>query len=197
MAGKSEAAAALTDAERAVFDEIYRNHHKAILKYIRRRVFDRYKAEDYVSDVFVRLAGHISEFAAVPDEERLKLLYRYAGSIIAENERKLRSRNTVSFSDLADAGDDGGAADLIDSIDSGEDIEKDLIEKELVRTLMREIDRLEPKKRKAILMRYGREMKTADIAAELDMNHSTLRRMIQNTLSELRRKIEDNYGRKQ
>ena len=196
MADKSEAAAALTDAERAVFDEIYRNHHKAILKYIRRRVFDRYKAEDYVSDVFVRLAGHISEFAAVPDEERLKLLYRYAGSIIAENERKLRSRNTVSFSDLADAGDDSGD-DLVDSIDSGEDIEKDLIDRELVRALMREIDRLEPKKRKAILMRYGREMKTADIAAELDMNHSTLRRMIQNTLSELRRKIEDNYGRKQ
>ena len=196
MADKSEAAAALTDAERAVFDEIYRNHHKAILKYIRRRVFDRYKAEDYVSDVFVRLAGHISEFAAVPDEERLKLLYRYAGSIISENERKLRSRNTVSFSDLADAGDDGGD-DLVDSIDSGEDIEKDLIDRELVRALMREIDRLEPKKRKAILMRYGREMKTADIAAELDMNHSTLRRMIQNTLSELRRKIEDNYGKKQ
>ena len=196
MADKSEAAAALTDAERAVFDEIYRNHHKAILKYIRRRVFDRYKAEDYVSDVFVRLAGHISEFAAVPDEDRLKLLYRYAGSIIAENEMKLRSRNTVSFSDLADAGDDGGD-DLVDSIDSGEDIEKDLIDRELVKALMREIDRLEPKKRKAILMRYGREMKTADIAAELDMNHSTLRRMIQNTLSELRRKIEDNYGRKQ
>ena len=184
----------LTAEEKAVFDDIYGKHYKTIFKYIKRRVGDRYKAEDYASDTFVRLAAHIGEFSALSDEDRLKLLYSYAGSVVVENERKLASRNTLSFSDLAGDGDDGGASDLFDSIDSGEDIETDLIDRELVRKLTREIDRLEPKKRKAILMRYGLEMKTADIAAEMEMNHSTLRRMLQNTLSELRRKMEDNDG---
>ena len=66
----------------------------------------------------------------------------------------------------------------------------ELLDKELTKALMREISRLEPKKRQAIIMRYGREMKTADIAVSMNMNHSTLRRMLQSALAELRKKLE-------
>ena len=186
MTGDAKNPRAMTDDERTAFDELYSSCYSAVLSHIRRRIGGG-DAEDCASDTFMRASRHMDEFMRLRPEERLKLLYSYANSVCAEYRRKSARRNTVTFTD-AEA--DGGTS-LAEDIPDGGDVQTELVDREMKTALVREIKRLDPVKRRAILLRYAKGMKSDEIAAEMNMNPSTLRSLMQRTLAELREKLED------
>ncbi|MCR5262672.1 MAG: sigma-70 family RNA polymerase sigma factor [Clostridiales bacterium] len=177
----------LSDDERRAVEDIYKKYRKNVYEFFRRRVFLSHKAEELTSETFARVSENITRFMIIPEDERIKLLYGYAEKVFLMQSRTNASRKTDNFSDIEADGADG---DVEQNIVSEEDVFEAAVKSEIVAAVKKEIDRLPPLKRKVMIMMYYEEMKTDDIARELDMDPSTLRSMISNTYKYLRKKLE-------
>ncbi len=181
----------LSESELVLYEEIYTLYFHAVYKHILRKVINEDRADDYTSDTFLRVAGHIKEFEKADRENRLRLLYAYANSVIVENMRKEAGRKTVNFTDMDYENEDGETVSFEENINAAIDIQNVIADKAFIEAIKSEIQSLSPKRKKVFLMRYVECMKTEEIAKKLGMNPSTLRTLLQKTLIELRKKLED------
>jgi RNA polymerase sigma-70 factor (ECF subfamily) len=81
--------------DRAAFGILYDRYYAHIARYCLRRLFDRTRAEDVVSDVFLQAASHICEFPGRTATDFRRWLFRIATNAVNAHVRQSRRRHEL------------------------------------------------------------------------------------------------------
>src|SRR5258708_5043481 len=81
--------------DRTAFSLLYDRYYPSVARYCRRRLFDRTIAEDVVSEVFLKVASHIREFAGRTEADFRRWLYRIATNAVSAHLRQSLRRQEL------------------------------------------------------------------------------------------------------
>ncbi len=157
------------------FHEAYKLHADALFRFSFFKLSDREKAKDIVQDTFVRYWEYV---AADGQVENVKaFLYRIANNAIIDNYRK---KKEISLDILQDDGFDPADTEnhrrMIRSLDSKRALEL--------------VNKLNPKEREVILLRYVEGLSVKEIAEVLEDRENTISVKIHRALKELQEMFE-------
>ena len=164
--------------ERKPFEAVYRENYKPIYNYIFMQLLHRQEAEDIVSDVFMK-AYDAYVFYDPSSASEKTWLFRIAKNRLIDHYRRraVRPVDTVEDEVLEAVPTDGG--------------EFDAIEDDTNRIVYSVLSRLRPEEREILLMRYIREMKNPEIAAELGIAEKAASERIRRALAKCRKIMEE------
>jgi RNA polymerase sigma-70 factor (ECF subfamily) len=153
------------------FVQLYHSHYDAVFRYCVHRLFERSKAEDVTSEVFLKVIENINGFKG--NEKQFRCwLYRIATNTINNHLRKTARRNRL----LKFAREHSNRRDA-DCVVPGEKL-----------TLLREaVFTLKPRYQTIITLRFFENMKLTEIAEVLGSSPGTVRSQLTRALAKLRK----------
>ncbi|MCP4611051.1 MAG: sigma-70 family RNA polymerase sigma factor [Planctomycetes bacterium] len=153
------------------FVQLYRSHYDAVFRYCLHRLFERAKAEDVTSEVFLKVIENIHGFKG--NEKQFRCwLYRIATNAINNHLRKTARRNRLLR--FAHEQSDSKNADYKEPADK--------------LTLLREaVFTLKPRYQTIITLRFFENMKLTEIAEVLGSGPGTVRSQLTRALAKLRK----------
>jgi len=162
------------------FVQLYRSHYDAIFRYCVHRLFEKAKAEDVTSDVFLKVIENINSFKGSEKQFRC-WLYRIATNAVNNHLRKTARRNRLlkfahERSNLRDA-------------DCEDPSDKLALLKEAVFTL-------KPRYQTIITLRFFENLKLTEIAEVLGSSPGTVRSQLTRALAKLRKVLGAEFARK-
>jgi RNA polymerase sigma-70 factor (ECF subfamily) len=153
------------------FVRLYRSHYDAVFRYCAHRLFERAKAEDVTSEVFLKVVENIHGFKG--DEKQFRCwLYRIATNAVNNHLRKTARRNRLLKAACEQV--DGQVADC------EEPHEKLALLREAVFTL-------KPRYQTIITLRFFENLKLMEIAEVLGSSPGTVRSQLTRALAKLRK----------
>ena len=159
----------------SAYREIYSKYIKPVTAYLARRVRNHHDAEDLAAQVFSQAFKHLDPKDA--DSPKVAAwLYTSARNASANHARSRKFRTTVSIEELPDQA--GG----------GEPSKAVVYEEELGR-LIAAIGRLNPERRRAVILRFMGELTHAEIGQALGRTENSARVLVHRTLADLRREV--------
>ncbi|GAB2668071.1 SigE family RNA polymerase sigma factor [Kribbella swartbergensis] len=127
--------------------------------------------EDVVQEAFCRLY-------AVPDDHRIGNVIAYLNRIVVNEVRSRQRRKVIA---------DRKTVHLVTAAPASEQVERD----ESVLGLMRALDRLAPRQREALVLRYWLDLPLADIATAMRVRVGTVKSLVSRGLARLATELED------
>lgn len=106
---------------------------------------------------------------------------------IVEGIESSNAYSTLSL-DASDDGDDGGAASMLDAIGIDDEGLEHVEIRESIKPLL---DRLEPREKKILLLRFFKNMTQSQIADEIGVSQMHVSRLLNRTLEQLRTSLEE------
>jgi len=106
---------------------------------------------------------------------------------IVEGIESSNAYSTLSL-DASDDGDDGGAATMLDAIGIDDEGLEHVEIRESIKPLL---DRLEPREKKILLLRFFKNMTQSQIAEEIGVSQMHVSRLLNRTLEQLRISLEE------
>ena len=165
------------------FEQLYREHVDALIKFAFFRLTDKDRATDVVQDVFVNYFGHLKKVRDSESEHPQGLnhrafLFRSVRNAIIDH---YRSKKNHSLDALLDEGFE------IDYDDEAfEAVEVGLDHKHL----LGKIKELKPKQQELLYMRYIEDMSVSDIAQALGERENTISVQIHRIIETLKKKYD-------
>ena len=185
--------AEIRTAEENPAETIFRLYGNAMFAAARRILSDDTEAEDAVMDALAKICARSEYFADLcGDERRLKLtVMRMAENAALDRWRKRKRRREREV--LPEAGEDGAAAEP-DGI--SESAEEEYLTREEWEgcdfgSLSRAVNALPPNYREVLLLRYGEEYGTGEIARMLGIPESTAASRLMRARNMLRKKLRE------
>ena len=162
----------LVDAE--AFGVLYDRYCAQIYRFVHRRIRDHEAAEDITAEVFFKALRAISTFR--PEAGPFSgWLYRIAGNAVIDH---LRARHVTASLDVSmDAPDPGAAVD---------DLVVDRMEAARVWAA---IDSLGEAQRTAVMLRYGRDLPLAEIAAQMGRTEGAIKLLLNRGMAAVRTQL--------
>ena len=165
---------------RTEFEKLYVKHAPGLI-FFARKFADHQTAEDVVHDVFLKIWN--SETVMIANQS----IGSYLFSAVRNACLDLLKHQTVCNDYLSKS-----IRDLkIEELTSDENLESQLIKREQIDTLYKEIDRLPEKCREIFVLAYIEEMKNATIAEQLQISLRTVESQIYKALKILRSRIHE------
>ncbi|MEI6091793.1 MAG: sigma-70 family RNA polymerase sigma factor [bacterium] len=164
--------------DRNAFGELYQRYSKRMLNFFHFNLKrDRYKAEDFLQDLFLKIIEKSSSF----DAQKKFSTWIYTISVnMCKNEYRKNSIEKSIFSDVQE--------EVMYIADGYLDLAKqDFIEKEL---LEKSINELDENRRQIIILRYFEGLQLSEIAEVLGCPLGTVKSSLFNTLKLLSKKLE-------
>ena len=161
------------------FESLYREYFPKVYNYIFYRLLDRDRADDLVSDVFLRVYENLDTY----DENRGKLstwIFTIARNALVDELR--RAKQTISLDD--------GRPDLPSDID----VQLGYIQSEERKALYRQLAVLPDRERGILAMKYFGGLTNRKIAEETHMNESTVSSVVWNAMRKLREGLQEYSG---
>jgi RNA polymerase sigma-70 factor, ECF subfamily len=167
----------LVDAE--AFGVLYDRYCAQIYRYVRRRIGDHEAAEDVTAEVFFKALRAIATFR--PEAGPFSgWLYRIAGNAVIDY---LRARHVTASLDVSmDAPDQAAPVD---------DLVVDRMEAARVWTA---IDSLGEAQRTAVMLRYGRDLPIAEIAAQMGRTEGAIKLLLNRGMAAVRTQLRAAEG---
>jgi RNA polymerase sigma-70 factor (ECF subfamily) len=157
--------------DRTAFVRLYRSHYDAVFRYCVHRLFERTKAEDVTSEVFLKVVENIRSFKGNEHQFRC-WLYRVATNAVNNHLRKTARRNRLLK--VAREQTHSHVADCDESAD------KMAVLREAVFTLR-------PRYQTIITLRFFENLKLTEIAEVLGSSPGTVRSQLTRALAKLRK----------
>ena len=162
------------------FVQLYRSHYDAVFRYCVHRLFERAKAEDVTSEVFLKVVENIHGFKG--NEQQFRCwLYRIAANAVNNHLRKTARRNRLLK--FAHEHSNSQEADRVVPAD------KLTLLKEAVFTL-------KPRYQTIITLRFFENMKLTEIAEVLGSSPGTVRSQLTRSLAKLRKVLAAEFAEK-
>ena len=153
------------------FVRLYRSHYDAIFRYCAHRLFERAKAEDVTSEVFLKVVENIHGFKG--NEQQFRYwLYRIATNAVNNHLRKAARRNRLLK--LAREHSNSQDADCV-------------VPAEKLALLREAVFTLKPRYQTIITLRFFENLKLTEIAEVLGSNPGTVRSQLTRALAKLRK----------
>ncbi len=162
------------------FVQLYRSHYDAIFRYCVHRLFERTKAEDVTSEVFLKVVKNIHGFKG--NEQQFRCwLYRIATNAVNNHLRKTARRNRLlKF-----------AREHFKSQDTDCAVPADKL------ALLREaVFTLKPRYQTIITLRFFENLKLTEIAEVLGSSPGTVRSQLTRALTKLRKVLTTEFAEK-
>ena len=162
------------------FVKLYRSHYDAVFRYCAHRLFERAKAEDVTSEVFLKVIENINGFKG--NEKQFRCwLYRIATNTVNNHLRKTARRNRLlKFACEHSNSQDADCVVPIDKL-----------------TLLREaVFTLKPRYQTIITLRFFENMKLTEIAEVLGSSPGTVRSQLTRALAKLRKVLATAFTEK-
>ena len=162
------------------FVQLYRSHYDAVFRYCIHRLFERAKAEDVTSEVFLKVVENINGFKG--NEKQFRCwLYRIATNTVNNHFRKTVRRNRLLKVALEDA---------YSQVDDCEEQTNKL-------ALLREaVFTLRPRYQTIITLRFFENLKLTEIAEVLGSSPGTVRSQLTRALTKLRKALAKEFTEK-
>ena len=162
------------------FVQLYRSHYYSIFRYCSHRLFERAKAEDVTSEVFLKVIENINGFRG--NEKQFRCwLYRIATNAVNNHLRKTARRNRLlKFACEHSNSQDADCEEPTDKL-----------------TLLREaVFTLKPRYQTIITLRFFENMKLTEIAEVLGSSPGTVRSQLTRALAKLRKVLATAFTEK-
>ena len=161
--------------DNAAFDEIYESHYQRIYTYVYYRVNDVSVAEDFTSEVFVRLVQKISSY-----EDRGKpliaWLYTIAGNLIRDNYGREKDIQWLSLDDRA--------------LPSNDDPARMTQQKMTSELLARLVQNLTEEQTQLILLKFVDGLNNGEIAEIMGKREGSIKSMQHRALRSIQKLLE-------
>lgn len=152
------------------FLQAYDELSDAIFRHCYFRVFNRERAKDLMQDTFARTWEYLSKGSV----QNLKaFLYRVANNLIIDESRKKKEESLEMLQENS-------------SFDPGEDLKDRLIDFMEGKEVIKLLDKIDPKYRLAISMRYIDDLSPKEISEVLDETENNISVRIHRGLKQLR-----------
>lgn len=174
--------------EEQAIAELYDHYAPRIYSYLYRRVHDEQLAEDLTSDVFVRV------LQALQSEQFWHTsfqawLYRIAhNQVIDYYRQQTRQQEQMYQVPLEDQPEATGVENVIADPSADVDAEQDV--RELACGLEAALSRLTPDQQQVLVLRFGEQMKTQEVAAIMNKTNGAIEALQHRALATLRRMID-------
>lgn len=174
--------------EEQAIAELYDHYAPRIYSYLYRRVHDEQLAEDLTSDVFVRV------LQALQSEQFWHTsfqawLYRIAHNQVVDYYRQqTRQQEQMYQVPLEDQPEATGVENVIADPSADVDAEQDV--RELACGLEAALSRLTPDQQQVLVLRFGEQMKTQEVAAIMNKTNGAIEALQHRALATLRRMID-------
>ncbi len=181
---------ALQHGDQRAYAELLNNYRESLYFLLLKMTNDPDDAEDLTIEAFGKAFRNLHQYT--PNYAFSTWLFRIAANNCIDFMRK-KKKNMLGSSELTE--DTDPFADLTGFIPSqGLDPEEAYIKKQKATVLREIVDRLKPKYRKLIHMRYFREMSYEEIAQELDMPMGTVKAQLFRAREFLTQILQDRKG---
>ncbi len=162
------------------FVQLYRSHYDVIFRYCAHRLFERAKAEDVTSEVFLKVVENIQGFKG--NEQQFRCwLYRIATNAVNNHLRKTNRRNRL----LKVAREQTNSR-----VAYCEELAEKL-------TVLREaVFTLKPRYQTIITLRFFENLKLTEIAEVLGSSPGTIRSQLTRSLAKLRKVLATEFMEK-
>ena len=161
-------------------ESVYREYFPKVYNYVYYRLLDRDRSDDLVSEIFVRIFEKQNRY----DAEKGSVsawVFRIAHNALVDDFR--RKKEVLSI---------GG--DEMDYQPDDCDIQLAVIQSEERKELYRLLAGMTARERAVLSMKYFADMTNRKIAAELDMNESTVSSVVWNAMRKLRKGMRAYVG---
>ncbi len=174
--------------EEQAIAELYDHYAPRIYRYLYRRVHDTQLAEDLTSDVFVRV------LQALQSEQFWHTsfqawLYRIAHNQVIDHYRQqTRQQEQMVQVPLEDQPEATGVENVI--ADPSADVDAAQDAREIACGLEAALSRLTPDQQQVLVLRFGEQMKTQEVAAMMNKTNGAIEALQHRALATLRRMLD-------
>ncbi|GHO99307.1 RNA polymerase sigma factor [Reticulibacter mediterranei] len=158
--------------EDVLTDRLYERHAAAIFTYLRQHTRSREDAEDILVDTFLAAIEN-EQFAQLSEQAQVAWLWRVARNKVVDSFRRASVRRGVPLELVAET--------LLE--DEARSPEQTVVRQDLVRSLL---TRLSPLQQDVMWLRFGYNLRSAEIASILGKQESAVRTMLSRTINHLR-----------
>ena len=158
----------------AAFAQLYRRHYDAVFRYCVHRLFERQRAEDVTSAVFLKVVENFRRFQSTRERDFRNWVYTIATNEVNNYLRKMSRRNRLLK----------GACQLSEHQDSAD------ASNEKLAVLKEAMLSLKPRYQTIITMRFFENLKLTEIAEVLGSSSGTVRSQLSRALVKLREKLD-------
>ena len=166
--------------EDTVTDRLYERYAAAIFTYLRQHTLSHEDAEDILVDTFMAAIEN-EQFAQLSEQAQVAWLWRVARNKVVDSFRRASVRRSVPLELVAET-------ILEDETRSPEQM---VVRQDLVRNLLR---RLSPLQQEVMWLRFGYNLRSAEIASILGKQESAVRTMLSRTINFLRDVYKQTVG---
>jgi RNA polymerase sigma-70 factor, ECF subfamily len=169
---------ARTDAN--AFAALYDRYVQRVYRYAYRRLGAHAEAEDLTAQTFQRVLESLPQYQVrgLPFDA---WLFRIAHNLVVDRYRLHRPSISVDALDQASEPDSGA-----DSMDEA------LGEREEIDAAWRAVDHLPPLQRRAVVLRFGRDLSHAEIGPIIGRSEAATKQLIYRAMKTLRRNLQTN-----
>ena len=165
--------------------EIYKNESSKLLNFIESRINPLEEAEDILQDVFLKALMNINTLQSI--DNLIGWLYKVAKNKITDRYRK-KNRNNIALDEIEK---DNSLKKLL--IDPKSDINKIIINDEMIEIIIEAIDEL-PDDQRFIIVEHEIEKRSfKEVSADIGVSINTLLSRKRYAVSFLRRKLSKYY----
>jgi RNA polymerase sigma factor (sigma-70 family) len=156
-------------------DVLYDRYAALIFTYLRQRTRTREDAEDLLEDIFIA-AMEDAKFQYLPEQAQVAWLWRVARNKLIDNFRRALARQHVSLDLMMETlfEDEADAPELA------------ALRLDHVALVERLLQQLSPLQQELIRLRFGENLRNAEIARRLGKQEAAVRTMLSRTLNLLR-----------
>lgn len=174
---------ATRNGDRNSFAELVRRHHKPLVNFFFRMMWDRQRAEDFAQEVFLKVYTHAGTYEA--QAKFTTYLYRVARNLWIDYLRVSGNHPRAQSLDAPVDGADGASAG---SLVAGTDKRPDeiLSERESIREVQVAIDQLPDEMRLVLVLSEQQGMKYQEISEVLGIPVGTVKSRMHNAIARLR-----------
>jgi RNA polymerase sigma-70 factor, ECF subfamily len=165
-----------TRSQTLAAEELYRQHHEHIFRFIWSRVYDAQQAEDLTGEVFTRMVANLSGFRDRSLPFRA-WLYRIARNLIIDHQRKESS--AASLADVVDH--------PIAQASPEEQAEATLTLKQVQRALQN----IDPEQREVVELRFLGELSLEEVSLVLNKSIPAVKALQHRGLASLRAHLKE------
>lgn len=169
--------------DRDAFAELVRRHHRALVNFFFRLLWDRQRSEDFAQEVFLKIYAHAATYEA--SAKFTTYLYRVAKNLWIDYLRVDGNHPRAQSLDAPLANDDGASA-ASQVAGDGKRPDEILIEREAIREVQQAIEQLPEEMRLVLVLSEQQGMKYQEVSEVLGIPVGTVKSRMHNAILRLR-----------
>ncbi len=175
------------DGDDAAFDYLVERYRRAMIGFMYRMVHNTAIAEELSQEVFLRVYRSRATYTA--DAKFTTWLYRIATNLAVNHARDNRNERPEVKASLDETDEETGLS--IDVADDQPNIEQEILRRERLRAIRKQVEALPERQRIAVMMHKYQELDYRQIAEVLHLSESATKSLLFRAYETLRESLKD------